>query len=239
MAEAQYSIALNLLRRKQTAPARQALQELIQKYPRTKTAREARDLLVQIPEEPAQLAAARPPAPPVRERAAGAVAPAARGGAATRRSEPPPAEPQQTERAGRMITSDDLAAGRLPSVPRRAAPSIPASLQSAQTGAAQGVKAAVQDQLRLLRAAYDAGQWVVDVEYDLFSAHTRPVYLGAWMRDENVSRRLGYTAAPMTAGRSTARIVLPGVPPDASNLRVVFFEEKGALFFTRDFTITK
>jgi hypothetical protein len=79
----------------------------------------------------------------------------------------------------------------------------------------------------------------VEIEYNLLSTHTRPVYLGAWMTDATVSRRLGYTAAPMSSGRATARVVLPGIPPTASNLRIVFFEEKGALFFTRDFVVSK
>jgi len=249
-AEAQFKTALGLLQRKQTAPARGALQELAQKYPNTKSAREARALLAQIPEErQAAQAAARPAVPPAREPAA---ATAARGSVAARTAAGKPAAsgagtaaasagPAQAEQSRRVFTSDDLAGGRVSGSVRRAAPSIPASLQSSQAGqsSGQGVKAALQDELRLLRTSYESGQWTVEVEYNLVTTHARPVYLGAWMTDATVSRRLGYTAAPMSSGRGTARIVLPSIPPTASNLRIVFFEDKGALFFTRDFVISK
>jgi hypothetical protein len=249
-AEAQFKSALSLLERKQTAPARDALQQLAQKYPNTKSAKEASALLSQIPEDrPAAQAAARPTVPPAREQAAakgakgGAAAKTAAGkpaasGAATAAA---PAGPAQAEQSRRVFTSDDLAAGRVSGPVRRAAPSIPASLQSSQVGGSsgQGIKAALQDELRLLRTSYESGQWTVEVEYNLVTTHARSVYLGAWMTDPTVSRRLGYTAAPMSSGRATARIVLPSIPPTASNLRIVFFEDKGALFFTRDFVITK
>jgi hypothetical protein len=249
-AEAQFKTALGLLERKQTAAARGALQELAQKYPNTKSAKDARALLSQIPEErPAAQAAARPAVPPAREQAA---ARGAKGGLAAKAAAGKPAAsgagtaaasaaPAQAEQSRRVFTSDDLAAGRLSGSFPRATPSIPSSLQSSQAGpsSGQGIKAALQDELRLLRATYESGQWTVEIEYNLLSTHTRPVYLGAWMTDATVSRRLGYTAAPMSSGRATARIVLPSVPPTASNLRIVFFEEKGALFFTRDFVITK
>jgi len=248
-AEAQFKTALSLLQRKQTAPARQALQDLAQKYPNTKSAREGRALLSQIPEErQAAQAAARPAVPPAREPAA---AKGAKGGAAARTAAGKPAAsgagaaasavPAQAEQSRRVFTSDDLAAGRVSGATalRRTAPSIPPSLQSSQVSPSQGVKAAVLDDLRLLRASYESGQWTVEVEYNLVSTHARPVYLGAWMTDATVSRRLGYTAAPMSSGRATARVVLPGVPPTASKLRVVFFEEKGALFFTRDLIVSK
>ncbi len=247
MAEAQFKSATNLLSRNQTGPARHALQELIQKYPATRSARDARSLLPQIPDErqPAEVAAARPPAAPPRERPAPSLPGVARlpGSVANQLRTPgnaaPPAEPEP-EAGRRVFTGEDLAGGRTPSVQRRT-PSIPASLQSSQVpaAAAQSVKAAVQDELRLLKATYDSGGWTVEVEYNLISSHTRAVYLGAWMTDPTVSRRLGYTAAPMSSGRATARISLPGVPPGASNLRIVFFEDKGTLFFTKDFTITK
>jgi hypothetical protein len=231
MAEAQYQIAVNLLKRNQIAPARQALQELVQKYPQAKVTRDARYLLLQLPAESGgPLAAARPASPAP---ALGARAPAARTAA-----KPPVEPPPEQERAGRVITSEDLAGGRVPIAPRRT-PSIPASLQSAQAAPVDSAKAAARDDVRLLAATYGSGQWVIDVEYDLASAHARQVYLGAWMRDETVSRRLGYAAAPMSSGRAAARVVLPGVPPNASNLRIVFFEDKGNLFFTRDFTISK
>lgn len=243
-AEAQFKTALNLLERRQMAAGRRALQQLVQKYPATRSAREARGLLEQIPQErePAELAAARPPAAAPWERVASPAPvrrPAATGGTATAPgAAATPAEPEP-ETGRRVFTSDDLAGGRMPTLPRRT-PSIPASLQSAQVGApSQSVKAAALDELRLLKAGYESGQWTVEVEYNLVSSHTRPVYLGAWMTDQSVSRRLGYTAAPMASGRATARINLPGVPPTASNLRIVFFEDKGALFFTRDFTISK
>jgi len=247
-AEAQFKTALGLLQRKQTAAARGALQELAQKYPNTKSAREARALLSQIPEErPAAQAAARPAVPPAREPAAATAAP---GSAAAKTAAGKPAAPgagaaaasaapAQADQSRRVFTSDDLAAGRVSGSFRRAAPSIPSSLQSSQASPSQGIKAAVQDDLRLLRASYESGQWTVEIEYNLLSTHTRPVYLGAWMTDATVSRRLGYTAAPMSSGRATARVVLPGIPPTASNLRIVFFEEKGALFFTRDFVVSK
>jgi hypothetical protein len=248
-AEAQFKVALGLLQRKQTAPARDALQQLAQKYPNTKSAKEARALLSQIAEErPAAQAAAHPAAPPAREQAA---VKGAKGGAAAKTAAGKPAAAgagtaagsaaAQAEQSRRVFTSDDLAAGRLSGSVRKAAPSIPASLQSSQVGqsSGQGIKAALQDELRLLRTSYESGQWTVEVEYNLITTHARSVYLGAWMTDPTVSRRLGYTAAPMSSGRATARVVLPGVPPTASNLRIVFFEEKGALFFTRDFTISK
>ena len=249
-AEAQFKTALSLLERKQTAPARDALQDLARKYPNTKSAKEARALLSQVPEDrPAAQAAARPAVPPAREQAA---AKGAKGGAAARTAAGKPAasgagtaaasaEPAQAAQSRRVFTSDDLAAGRVSGSFRRAAPSIPASLQSSQVGpsSGQGVKAALQDELRLLRTSYESGQWTVEVEYNLVTTHARLVYLGAWMTDPTVSRRLGYTAAPMSSGRATARIVLPSIPPTASNLRIVFFEDKGALFFTRDFVITK
>jgi len=248
-AEAQFKTALSLLERKQTAPARDALQDLARKYPNTKSAKEARALLSQVPEDrPAAQAAARPAVPPAREQAAAGGAkgvaakaaagkPAASGAGAAAAS----AEPAQAAQSRRVFTSDDLAAGRVSGSFRRAAPSIPASLQSSQVGpsSGQGVKAALQDELRLLRTSYESGQWTVEVEYNLVTTHARLVYLGAWMTDPTVSRRLGYTAAPMSSGRATARIVLPSIPPTASNLRIVFFEDKGALFFTRDFVITK
>jgi hypothetical protein len=250
VAEAQFKTALSLLERKQAAPARDALQDLARKYPSTRSAKEARALLSQIPEDrPAPQAAARPAVPPAREQAA---ATAARGGAGSRTAAGKPAAsgagtaaasagPAQAEQSRRVFTSDDLAAGRVSGSFRRAAPSIPASLQTSQVGSSsgQGVKAALQDDLRLLRTSYESGQWTVEVEYNLVTTHSRPVYLGAWMTDPTVSRRLGYTAAPMSSGRATARIALPSIPPTASNLRIVFFEDKGALFFTRDFVITK
>jgi len=248
-AEAQFKSALSLLERKQTAPGRDALQQLAQKYPNTKSAKEARALLSQIPEDrPAAQAAARPAVSPAREQAAakgakGSLAAKAAAGkpAASGAGTAASAVPAQAEQSRRVFTSDDLAAGRASGSFRRTAPSIPPSLQSSQVGASsgQGVKAALQDELRLLRTSYESGQWTVEVEYNLLTAHTRTVYLGAWMTDPTVSRRLGYTAAPMSSGRATARIVLPGIPPTASNLRIVFFEEKGALFFTRDFVISK
>ena len=247
-AEAQFKSALSLLQRKQNAPARDALQDLARKYPNTNSAKEARALLARIPEDrPAAQAAARPAVPPAREQAAakgakGVTAKAAAGkpAASGAGAAAAPAVPAQAEQSRRVFTSDDLAAGRASASVRRA-PSIPPSLQSAQVGASsgQGIKAALQDELRLLRTSYESGQWTVEVEYNLLTAHSRPVYLGAWMTDATVSRRLGYTAAPMSSGRATARIVLPGIPPTASNLRIVFFEEKGALFFTRDFVISK
>ncbi len=43
----------------------------------------------------------------------------------------------------------------------------------------------------------------------------------------------------MNTGRSNARLVLSGIPANVSLLRLAFFEDKGDLFFTRDFQISR
>lgn len=228
VAEAQYEIALNLLRRKQMAPARAALEQIVQKYPDTDAAAQARDLLKQIP-APTEVAHVSPPPAPARP------APVPRAERPAAQAPPPP--PEETSGGKRVITTEDLAARKSPVTEARKAPSIPASLQAAQVPAPQSAATSVRDDVRLASATREQGQLVLMVDYVLASPHTRQVFLGAWMRDESVSRRLSYTATPMKAGRGSARVVLPGIPPNVTSLRVVFFEENGALFFTKDFTI--
>lgn len=224
-AQTRFQLAINFLNRGQKQPARTLLQEIVRKYPGTDAAGQARDLLPQIPEEAATQAAkpaaaereartAEPARAPTAARPLDPRAPA-RSAPAT---QPPAPKPQPEARK-----------------PDSGKPEIPAWLQSSQPAAT----AVTQDDVRVASASYEQGSLILNVNYLLATSHSKPVFLGAWMRDANVSRRLGYTATQMTPGQGAARIVLPGIPPNVSQLRVVFFEENGQLFFTKDFDLSK
>jgi len=208
-----------LLERKQIRPARAALQDILRRYPATPTAQEARSLLAQIPEEPVA-APGRAPGPTERGALPAGAPPA------------PPAAPRRYDPIAEAL------AGRERPNSRR--PVIPESLQSSQVrGPGSSVAGSSLDEVRVVSAAFQESALTVSLEYVLASTHTRRVFLGAWMRGDSVSGRLGYTFAPMETGRGSAKLVLTGIPAGVSQLRVTFFEENGALFFTRDFTITK
>ncbi len=210
-----------MLDRKQTRQARTLLQELVEHYPATQAAAQARDLLPQIPDEP-------PPAPRRPAEASQVAATAA-----------PPAPPR-TAPAPAVKREDSVSealAGR--SRPTAQRPIIPDSLRAGQASQPGASVAAAPDDVRVVSAAWQGQSLAVEVEYTLRSAHSRAVFLGAWMRSESVSGRLGYTFAPMNAGRGSTRLVLSGVPANVSLLRLAFFEEKGDLFFSRDFMISR
>lgn len=222
-AEARLQVATRMLDRKQTRQARALLQELMQRYPTTQAAAQARDLLPQIPDEPSP--------PPARPAASSRVAVAPAPVAA------PPAQPRTPPAAKREDPISEALAGR--SRPTAQRPIIPDSLRGGQPGQPTAGVAAGPDEVRVLSAAYQGNALVVEVEYTLRSAHARAVFLGAWMRSESVSGRLGYTFAPVNGGRGSARLVLSGIPANVSSLRLTLFEEKGDLFFTKDFMISR
>lgn len=226
-AQTRYQIAMKLLDRQQIRPARAALQDILRRYPAAPAAQEARFLLAQIPEEPVAAPA------PGRKSAAAVTGPAARNASpATAASPASPATPRRYD-----PIAEALAGRQRPNAQR---PVIPESLLSAQDrGPGSSAAASSLDDVRVVSAAYQGTALAVTVEYVLASAHSRRVFLGAWMRSDSVSGRLGYTFVPLETGRGTAKLVLTGIPEGVSQLRVTFFEENGALFFTRDFNISK
>lgn len=220
---------MNFLRRQQTVEARLVLQELVRKYPRSRVANDARDLLRQIPET------ASAPQPPV---AARATAPPA----ATRQPAPDVSRAPQPSEEGRpgMITTDDLAARRRgPLLGERRTPAeLPPSLQSSKPTAPVQSAAAAQDDARVISITPESGRVVVAVQYNLASQRQKPVYVGAWVLAGGAARHFGYSS-PISPGRGTTTVTLSGASPDFTNLRVAFFEVGGQRFFTKDLIIQK
>lgn len=220
---------MNFLRRQQTTQARQVLQDLIQKYPRSRPASDARDLLRQIPETPPTQAQA----PPVAARAT--PHPAATRQQSVREPERP------GEDRPSVITTDDLAARRRGPLlgERRTPASLPPSLRSSQAAPPPVQSAAAaQNDVRVISVTPEQGRVVVSVQYYLASQHQRPVFVGAWVLTGGAARHFGYSS-PISQGSGTTRVVLSGASPDLTNLRLAFFEEGGQRFFTKDLIIPK
>ncbi len=242
-AEAQYKIAVNMLRRQQIAQGRQALQELLQRYPRTRFAADARDLLKQIPEpvqpRPVQPPLTQPPTAVARSRTPATPPPG--------RPEPVPAptlrerfEQERPSAKPSATATEEVAGSRgSPTGARRPPASLPPSLQNAQSSAAQSAAATAQNDVRVISAVPEQGQVVLNLEYHLATQRPRPVFVGAWVQSGAVSRYFGYSSSPIAPGRGQTRVILPGAPADLSNLRIAFFEEGGQRFFIKDVTIPK
>jgi len=223
-------MAMNFLRRQQTVQARLVLQELVRKYPRSRVADDAREMLRQIPET----AATPAPQPPAVARA---TPPTAARQPAPEASRAP--EPSDPSRPG-MITTDDLAARRRgPLLGERRTPAeLPASLQSSKPAAPVQSAAAAQDDARVISITPESGRVVVSVQYNLASQRQKPVYVGAWVLTGGAARYFGYSS-PISPGRGTTTVTLSGASPDFTNLRVAFFEVGGQRFFTKDLIIQK
>ncbi len=220
-AEVRYQMAVNFLSKGQTTQARRTLQEIIQKYPQSRFAEDARDLLERIPEP--RPTSARGPAVVARSTRSGAREPVA----------------DRSERKSSVVTTDDLLEGRGTSATarRRKQASIPPSLQAARTPAVQGARSASRDDVRLISVTRQPGKVVLLVQYRLATQHQRPVLVGAWVLSGGSAQNFGYSTSPIAPGRGTATVTLSGVPPDLSRLRVAFFEQGGQRFFTKNRTV--
>lgn len=221
-AQAQYQLALNFLGNQELTQARAALQEIMQKYPRTQAGAQARDLLRQIPEQqissaarntqPSEAQPVRPAEPrTMRERLQAeraSVRPSEAG---------QPWQPAQNSAPGakRVIITPALEAAR----PQRPAESAILS---------------PLDDVRVVGVTQEPGRLVLAVEYRLATQKFRPVYIGAWVQMGGASRYFGYSPAPVGIGTGTARVPLPGASPDLTSVRVSFFEHGGQRFFVKD-----
>ena len=232
-AEARYQMAVNSLSKGQSTQARRMLQEIIRKYPNSRFAEDARDLLERIP-KPRPAPARRPTV------VARANSPSAR----TRRQAPGPvADPSESASEGKrsVITTDDLLEGRGGAriTRRRKQISIPPSLRAAQARPVRGASAAARNDVRLISATRQPGKVVLLVQYHLVSRHQRPVLVGAWALGGGSARNFGYSASPIAPGRGTTTVTLSGVSPNLSRLRIAFIEQGGQRFFTKDLTVPK
>ena len=230
-AEVRYQMAVNFLSKGQTTRARRTLQEIIQKYPQSRFAEDARDLLERIPEP--RPTPARGPAVVARSTRSGAVSSSSR----QRQAREPAAD--LSEWKSSVVTTDDLLEGRSTSrtARRRKQASIPPSLQAARTPAVQGARSASRDNVRLISVTRQPGKVVLLVQYHLATQHQRPVLVGAWVLSGGSAQNFGYNASPIAPGRGTATVTLSGVPPDLSRLRIAFLEQGGQRFFTKDLTV--
>ena len=230
-AEVRYQMAVNFLSKGQTTQARRTLQEIIRKYPQSRFAEDARDLLERIPEP--RPTPARGPAVVARSRRSGAVSSSSR----QRQTREPGAD--LSEWKSSVVTTDDLLEGRGTSrtARRRKQASIPPSLQAARTPAVQGARSASRDNVRLISVTRQPGKVVLLVQYHLATQHQRPVLVGAWVLSGGSAQNFGYNASPIAPGRGTATVTLSGVPPDLSRLRIAFLEQGGQRFFTKDLTV--
>ena len=230
-AEVRYQMAVNFLSKGQTTQARRTLQEIIQKYPQSRFAEDARDLLERIPEP--RPTPARGPAVVARSTRSGAVSSSSR----QRQAREPAAD--LSEWKSSVVTTDDLLEGRGTSriARRRKQASIPPSLQAARTPAVQGARSASRDNVRLISVTRQPGKVVLLVQYHLATQHQRPVLVGAWVLSGSSAQNFGYSASPIAPGRGTATVTLSGVPPDLSRLRIAFLEQGGQRFFTKDLTV--
>ena len=219
-AAARLGVATNFLRRQDVTNGRAVLQDIVRRYPRTAAARDARSLLAQLPAD-APVRRAEVPAGPMGRAGAPVVVPA-------------PAE----EEGRRVITGDDLRGGRSPATGPRRTPQIPASLQGSTAPRQPASAAAARDELRVASVIPEKGQLTLVVEYTLASAHSRPVYIGAWVQAGSISRNFGYSK-PVAPGSGSARLSLPGAGADVAALRIAFFEQGGAQFFVRDVVLKK
>lgn len=215
-----YQIGLNFLRKGQRTQARQTLQEVVQKYPDSRVAPDARSMLKRF-EEP-------PPRPgQARTGTASRSAPRPRRGAG--------------ERGTSVVTTDELLEGRrAPRTARRRKPAaLPPSIQAARTGSNRRASAATRDDVRLISVTQQQGNLVVLVQYRLASQHQRPVHVGAWVLSGGAARNFSYSASPIVPGGGTTRVTLSGASSNVSRLRIAFFEEGGRRFFSKDLTVPK
>jgi len=231
-AERQYSIAMGFLKRQQNAQARQALQQLMVRYPQTRAFSQARDLLAQIPESTQTTqAGTRPPAPPPGSTAA-----------ATTPQRPLTMRERMAAESGAVPPAESAAAPAAvepPATKRKVV--IPPSLQGSQPAAATAsIASSNLDDLKLISVVQESGRVILNLEYRLASQHTRQVFAGAWVQTGASSRFFSYSGAPLAPGAGTTRIILQGASvAEIPSLRVAFFEEGGQRFFIKDVVLSR
>ena len=220
--ELQYQVATGWMRRGDTQKARQAFQEVVQRYPASRFARQARAQLERLPAQAAPATASavtNPNAPhtPSRDEAI-----------AQWRT-----RYEAESQAGRphTITEEDIRG--ISKSSGRAKPVEP-SARRVSIANSEPPTSGSGDQLSLTSAHIEGDMATLQVNYRLGGTHARAVYAGARVMFPNAGY-FSYGAEALTPGAGeTVITVRVGSENRPTSVRLMFFESQGVMFFSRE-----